>query len=89
MSVIIFARDCATITWCFDELVKMVSFMDEMRPDTVFPVSYDANQIGRRYTIVFDNDEENFMDDVKVKRWMNILTGVKNDEKCGPESLKR
>ncbi|KAG5227069.1 TMV resistance protein [Salix suchowensis] len=92
--IIIFARDCTSLTWCFDELVKMVGFMDEMRSDTVFPVSYDVKQSmiddqTRRYTIVFDKDEENFRDVVKVKRWMNILTRVENDEKYGPESLKR
>ncbi|KAB5516532.1 hypothetical protein DKX38_027180 [Salix brachista] len=94
LSVIIFARDCASLTWCFDELVKMVRFMDEMRPDTVFPVSYDIKQsmidfLTWSYTIVFDEDEENFRNEVKVKRWMNILTGVKSDEKSRPESLKR
>ncbi|KAJ6734909.1 RESISTANCE PROTEIN (TIR-NBS-LRR CLASS) putative-RELATED, partial [Salix purpurea] len=65
LSVIIFARDCASLTWCFAELVKMVRFMDKMRPDTVFPVSYDAYQARRMYTIVFDKDEENFRDNLK------------------------
>ncbi|KAB5516526.1 hypothetical protein DKX38_027174 [Salix brachista] len=95
VSVILFARDCASLTWCFDELVKMVRFMDEMRPNTVFPVSYDGkqsiiyDQTRRRYTIVFDKNEENCRDDVKVKRWMNILTRVEDDEKSRRESLKR
>ncbi|KAF9663898.1 hypothetical protein SADUNF_Sadunf17G0100000 [Salix dunnii] len=93
MSIVIFARDCASLTWCFDELVKMVRFMDEMRPSTVFPVSYDVKQsmIDDQtgwYTIVFDKDEENFKDEVKIKRWMNILTGVENDDKSGSESFK-
>ncbi|KAF9663905.1 hypothetical protein SADUNF_Sadunf17G0100700 [Salix dunnii] len=93
LSVIIFARDCASLTWCFDELVKMVGFMYEIRPDTVFPVSYDIKHSmiddqTKRYTIVFNKDEENFTDEVKIKRWMNILTGVENDEKSEPKSLK-
>ncbi|KAB5516529.1 hypothetical protein DKX38_027177 [Salix brachista] len=91
--VIIFARDCASLTWCFDELVKMVGFMDEMRLDTVFPVSYDGkqskiNDLTGRYTIVLDKDEKNFRNEEKVKRWMNILTGVENDEQSGLESFK-
>ncbi|KAJ6369808.1 hypothetical protein OIU76_028121 [Salix suchowensis] len=93
LSVIIFARDCASLTWCFDEFVKMVRFMDETRSDIVFPVSYDVKQSmiddqTRRYTIVFDKVEENCRDDAKMKRWMNILTGVENDEKSRPKYLK-
>ncbi|KAG5227071.1 TMV resistance protein [Salix suchowensis] len=75
LSVFIFSRDYASLTWCFYELLNMVEFMSEMRPDTVFPVSYDAkqskidDQIGM-YTIVFDKDEEEekCKDDAKVKR---------------------
>ncbi|KAJ6734904.1 RESISTANCE PROTEIN (TIR-NBS-LRR CLASS) putative-RELATED [Salix purpurea] len=95
LSVFIFSRDYASLTWCFDELVNMIGFMSEMRPDAVFPVSYDAkqskidDQIGM-YTIVFDKDEEEekCRDDAKVKRWMNILIGVENYEKSGVESWK-
>ncbi|KAG5227060.1 TMV resistance protein [Salix suchowensis] len=95
LSVFIFSRDDAYFTWCFDELLNMVGFMSEMRPDTVFPVSYDAkqskidDQIGM-YTIVFDKDEEEekCRDDAKVKRWMDILIGFENYEKSGVESWK-
>uniref|UniRef100_A0A6N2L2A3 ADP-ribosyl cyclase/cyclic ADP-ribose hydrolase n=1 Tax=Salix viminalis TaxID=40686 RepID=A0A6N2L2A3_SALVM len=91
LSVIIFARDCASLTWCFDELVKMVGFVDEIRPDTVFPVSYDVQQsmIDDQtgwYRIVFDKDEEHFKVKVKVERWISILTGREDDEKYGSES---
>ena len=44
LSIIIFARDCASLPWCFEELVKIVGFMDEMRSDTLFPVFYDVEQ---------------------------------------------
>ncbi|KAI9379495.1 hypothetical protein POPTR_017G103701v4 [Populus trichocarpa] len=82
LSIIIFARDCASLPWCFDELVKIVGFMDEMRSDTVFPVSYDVKQSKiddqtESYTIVFDKDEEDFREnEEKVQRWTNILTEV-------------
>ncbi|KAG5227067.1 NBS resistance protein [Salix suchowensis] len=94
LSVIIFARDHTSLTLCFDELVNMIRFMSEMRPDTVFPVSYDAKQSKiddqtGMYTIVFDKDEENCMDDAKVKRWLDILIGVVNYEKSVVESWKR
>uniref|UniRef100_A0A6N2L188 ADP-ribosyl cyclase/cyclic ADP-ribose hydrolase n=1 Tax=Salix viminalis TaxID=40686 RepID=A0A6N2L188_SALVM len=75
LSVIIFARDCASLTWCFDELDKMVKFMGQMKRDTIFPVSYEVkqsmidDQIGRMYTIFFDKDEENCRDDVKVDEY--------------------
>ena len=67
---------------CFDELVKIVGFMDEMRSDTVFPVSYDVKQSKiddqtESYTILFDKDEEDFREnEEKVQRWTNILTEV-------------
>jgi hypothetical protein len=82
LSVIIFSRDCASLPWCFDELVKIVGFMDEMRSDTIFPVSYDVEQSKiddqtESYTIVFDKNEENFRGNVeKVQRWMDILSEV-------------
>jgi hypothetical protein len=44
LSIIIFARDCASLPWCFEELAKIVGFMDEMRSDTAFPVSCDVEQ---------------------------------------------
>jgi len=74
LSIIIFARDCASLPWCFDELVKIVEFMDEMRSETVFPVSYDQTE---SFTIVFDKDREDFREnEEKVQRWTNILTKV-------------
>jgi len=82
MSIIIFARDCASLPWCFEELVKIVGFMDEMRSDTVFPVSYDVEQSKiddqtESYTIVFDKNEENLREnEEKVQRWTNILCEV-------------
>jgi len=82
LSVIIFARDCASLPWCFEELVKIVGFMDEMRSDTVFPVSYDVEQSKiddqiESCTIVFDNNEENLREnEEKVQRWMDILSKV-------------
>jgi hypothetical protein len=82
LSIIIFARDCASLPWCFDELVKIVGFIDEMRSDTVFPVSYDVKQSKiddqtESYTIVFDKDEEDFREnEEKVQRWTNILAEV-------------
>ncbi|KAJ6734897.1 TMV RESISTANCE PROTEIN N-LIKE [Salix purpurea] len=86
LSVIIFARDHTSLTLCFDELVNKIRFMSERRPNTFFPVSYDAKQSKiddqtGMYTIVFDKDEENCKDDAKVKRWMDILIGVVNYEK--------
>jgi hypothetical protein len=59
LSILIFARDCASLPRCFEELVKIVGFVDEMRSDTVFPVSYDVEQSKiddqkESYTIVFD-----------------------------------
>jgi hypothetical protein len=82
LSIIIFARDCAYLPWCFEELVKIVGFVDEMRSDTVFPVSYDVKQSKiddqtESYTIVFDKNVENFWEnEEKVPRWMNILSEV-------------
>ncbi|XP_011011965.1 PREDICTED: TMV resistance protein N-like isoform X2 [Populus euphratica] len=82
MSIIIFSRDCASLPWCFDELVKIVGYMDEMRSDTVFPVSYDVEQSKmddqtESYTIVFDKNEENLREnEEKVQRWTNILSEV-------------
>nr|ABF81434.1 TIR-NBS-TIR type disease resistance protein [Populus trichocarpa] len=82
LSIIIFAKDCAYLPWCFEELVKIVGFMDEMRSDTVFPVSYDVKQSKiddqtESYIIVFDKNVENFREnEEKVPRWMNILSEV-------------
>ncbi|XP_011021441.1 PREDICTED: TMV resistance protein N-like [Populus euphratica] len=82
LSIIIFARDCAYLPWCFEELVRIVGFVDEMRSDTVFPVSYDVKQSmiddqTESYTIVFDKNVENFREnEEKVPRWMNILREV-------------
>jgi hypothetical protein len=82
MSIIIFSRDCASLPWCFEELVKIVGFMDEMRSDTVFPVCYDVEQSKiddqtESYTIVFDKNEENLREnEEKVQRWTNILSEV-------------
>jgi hypothetical protein len=82
LSIVIFVGDCASLPWCFEELVKIVGFMDEMRSDTVFPVSYDVEQSEmddqtKSYTIVFDKSEENFREnEEKVPRWMNILSAV-------------
>jgi hypothetical protein len=56
--------------------------MDEMRSDTVFPVSYDVEQSKiddqkESYTIVFDKNEENLREnEEKVQRWTNILSEV-------------
>jgi hypothetical protein len=93
LSIVIFAGDCASLPWCFEELVKIVGFMDEMRSDTVFPVSYDVEQSEiddqtKSYTIVFDKSEENFREnEEKVPRWMNILSAV--EISSGTRSLKR
>ncbi|KAJ6861127.1 hypothetical protein NC651_037261 [Populus alba x Populus x berolinensis] len=81
LSIIIFARDCASLPWCFDELVKIFRFMDEMRSDTMFPVSYDVEESKiddqtESYIIVFDKNEENFRENEKVQRWMDILNEV-------------
>jgi hypothetical protein len=82
LSVFIFARDCASLSWCFEELVKIVGFVDEMRSDTVFPVSCDVEQSKiddqtESYTIVFDKNEENLREnEEKVQRWRNILNEV-------------
>ncbi|KAJ6861072.1 hypothetical protein NC651_037217 [Populus alba x Populus x berolinensis] len=81
LSIIIFARDCASLPWCFDELVKIFRFMDEMRSDTMFPVSYDVEESKiddqtESYIIVFDKNEENFRENKKVQRWMDILNEV-------------
>ncbi|KAJ6861068.1 hypothetical protein NC651_037215 [Populus alba x Populus x berolinensis] len=82
LSIIIFARDCASLPWCFNELVKIFGFMDEMRSDTVFPVYYDVEESKiddqtESYTIVFDKNEENFREnEEKVQRWMDILNKV-------------
>jgi hypothetical protein len=67
--------------------------MDEMRSDTVFPVSYDVEQSKiddqtESYTIVFDKNEENFRENKeKVPRWMNILSEVEISSRS--RSLKR
>jgi hypothetical protein len=82
LSIIIFARDCASLPWCFEELVKIVGFMDEMRSDTVFPVSCDVEQSKindqtESYTIVFDKIGKNLREnEEKVQRWMDILSEV-------------
>jgi hypothetical protein len=82
LSIIIFARDCASLPWCFEELVKIVGFMDEMRSDTVFPVSCDVEQSKiddqtESYTIVFDKIGKNLREnEEKVQRWMHILRKV-------------
>ncbi|PNT07612.2 hypothetical protein POPTR_013G097600v4 [Populus trichocarpa] len=93
LSIIIFSRDCVSLPWCFEELVKIVGFMDEMRSDTVFPVSYDVEESKiddqtESYTIVFDKNEEHFRENKeKVQRWMNILSAV--EISSGTRSLKR
>jgi len=94
LSIIIFARDCASLPWCFDELVKIFGFIDEIRSDTVFPVSYDVEQSKiddqtESYTIVFDKNEENSRGEnkEKIQRWMNILSEV--EISSGSGSLKR
>ncbi|XP_073261657.1 LOW QUALITY PROTEIN: TMV resistance protein N-like [Populus alba] len=93
LSIIIFARDCASLPWCFEELVKIFGFIDEMRADTVFPVSYNVEQSKiddqtESYTIVFDKNEENSREnEEKVQRWMNILSEVEISSVSG--SLKR
>ncbi|KAG6741891.1 hypothetical protein POTOM_055171 [Populus tomentosa] len=80
LSIVIFSRDCAYLPWCFEELVKIVEFMDEMRSNTVFPVSYDVEQSKiddqiENCTIVFDKNEENLREnEEKVQRWMDILS---------------
>ncbi|KAL9381128.1 hypothetical protein Peur_026785 [Populus x canadensis] len=82
LSIIIFARDCAALPWCFEDLVKIVGFMDEMRSDTVFPVSCDFEQSKiddqtESYTIVFDKIGKNLREnEEKVRRWMDILSEV-------------
>ncbi|XP_073261930.1 uncharacterized protein [Populus alba] len=82
LSIIIFSIDCASLPWCFEELVKIIGFMDEMRSDTMFPFSHDVEQSKiddhkESYTIVFDKNEENFREnEEKVQRWMNILSKV-------------
>nr|ABF81437.1 TIR-NBS-LRR-TIR type disease resistance protein [Populus trichocarpa] len=92
LSIIIFARDCASLPWCFEELVKIVGFMDEMRSDIVFPVSRDVKQSKiddqtESYTIVFDKNEENLREnEEKGQRWMDILTKV--EISSGSNSLK-
>jgi hypothetical protein len=64
-----------------------------MRSDTVFPVSYDVEELKiddqtKSYTIVFDKNEENFREnEEKVQRWMNILSAV--EISSGKRSLKR
>ncbi|KAJ6861169.1 hypothetical protein NC651_037296 [Populus alba x Populus x berolinensis] len=61
---------------------KIVGFMDEMRSDTVFPVSYDVEQSKiddqkESCTIVFDKNEENLREnEEKVQRWIDILSEV-------------
>ncbi|KAJ6861083.1 hypothetical protein NC651_037227 [Populus alba x Populus x berolinensis] len=65
LSIVKFSRDCASLPWCFEELVKIVGFMDEMRSDTMFPVSYDVEQSKiddqkESYTIVFDKGTSTF-----------------------------
>ena len=82
LSIVIFSRDYASLLWCFEELVKIVGFMDEMRSNTVFPVSYDVEQSKiddqiESCTIVFDKNEENLRENKeKVQRWMDILNEV-------------
>jgi hypothetical protein len=82
LSIIIFARDCASLPWCFEDLVKIVGFMDEMRSDTMFPVSCDVEQSKiddqtKSYTIVFDKIGKNpRQNEEKVQRWMDILSEV-------------
>jgi hypothetical protein len=67
--------------------------MDEMRSDTVFPVSYNVEESKiddqtESYTIVFDKNKENFRENKKkVQRWMNILSAV--EISSGTRSLKR
>jgi len=93
LSIIIFARDWASLPWCFEELVKIVGLMDEMRLNTVFPVFYDVEQSKiddrtKSYTIVFDKNEENLRENEEnVQRWTNILSEV--EISSGSRSLKR
>jgi len=96
LSIIIFARDCASLPWCFDELFKIVGFMDKMRSDTVFPVSYDVKQSKiddqtESYIIVFDKGRENFRENEKVQRWTYILTevAISSGSGSGSGSLER
>jgi hypothetical protein len=61
----------------------IVGFIDEMRSDSVFPVSYDVEQSKiedqiESYTIIFDKIGNNLRENKeKVHRWMNILSEVK------------
>nr|ABF81430.1 TIR-NBS-LRR-TIR type disease resistance protein [Populus trichocarpa] len=82
MPIIIFSRDCASLLWCHDELVRIAGFMDEIKSDTVFPVSHYVDQSKmddqtESYTIVFYKNEENLREnEEKGQRWKDILTKV-------------
>ncbi|KAL3568180.1 hypothetical protein D5086_030831, partial [Populus alba] len=92
LSIIIFARDCASLPWCFEELVKIVGFVDEMRTNIVFPVSCDVEESKiddqtESYTIVFDKIGKNLREnEEKVQRWLDILSEV--EISSGSESSK-
>nr|XP_034897718.1 TMV resistance protein N-like [Populus alba] len=93
LSIIIFARDCASLPWCFEELVKIVGFIDDMRSNTVFPVSYHVKQSKIddqtvSYTISFHKNEENSREnEEKVQRWMYTLSEVESSS--GSRSVER
>ncbi|KAJ6973571.1 TMV resistance protein N-like [Populus alba x Populus x berolinensis] len=82
LSIIIFSGDCASLPWCYEELVKIVRFVDEMRSNTMFPVSCDVEQSKiddqtESYTIVFDKIGKNLRENKeKIQRWMDILSEI-------------
>ncbi|KAG5221073.1 TMV resistance protein [Salix suchowensis] len=84
LSIIIFVSDYARSPSWARELVKIGRFIKKMKQHTIFPVStlsYNIEQskvdeLTKRYTIVFDKDEKYFNENMKVQRWMDILTKV-------------
>ncbi|KAF9670516.1 hypothetical protein SADUNF_Sadunf13G0077200 [Salix dunnii] len=84
LSIIIFARDYACSPWWFDELVKIVGFIKKMKQYSVFPVSFVSYNVkqsrvderSESYTIVFEKYKEDFSENKKIQRWINILTEV-------------
>ncbi|KAJ6960300.1 TMV resistance protein N-like [Populus alba x Populus x berolinensis] len=70
LSILIFARDFASLPRCFEELVKIVGFIDEMRSDIVFPVVEQSkiDDQTKSYTIVFDKNEGNLRENEEKQR---------------------
>ncbi|ONI17610.1 hypothetical protein PRUPE_3G169500 [Prunus persica] len=81
-ALILLSENYASSTWCLDELLQILEFMEAR--ETVLPIFYNVDPSDVRkqtgsFTQAFIKHEENFKDDKKkVQRWRYGLTKVAN-----------